>query len=634
MDENPTYVVDFPPLPATPSRIAPVPPSTIAATPAPISSGFGHPNAYDAFLAEDQDAPPDAVMDAEEFPPDPPVTNAPTARLPEFLALVSQATITTDLLLVSFIPDRIKLEAFIQLMESITNSLVSTTARQHGRIPVYKRPGFEEFFLTKPPLWMVMFHAAEQHGSFLLQLPISLTFATVGGPTGLQPPRFFTAPLHKRTCLVQAVPPDFKEELLNSPELAFWRGLGADLSAGHHFVLAAAIEAHTEKAFQSCVTSGELSSSVRHFSFLALHYVNIQAETARATLTKTKGRGPTAKANTRHSWLECFVVTVSTTPVGRDSVFFQALLPPEAPFGTKMHPVTLFGWRGEVASHLSLFRSWIYSPDSSLLIPQPTMRFTAIRPGYSLPSLCEGLQKDYQTLDGVYFCFIHRGNTDTLYLATDGRSLSTTPSMRIISYGGGMLDPDMPGMGDQRAAYRHFNQNIAPAPSHKGTLAPHPHPTLKRLTGRTATPALTYAAAAQSPSVLETSLRTYARQETRLVIHELSTTLSQEASSMVSNAMAPMREELRKANEEIATLKSELALQATTTKNTLKIVNHHSTELTTQRAKDLEIKRLLYTTMQTAGLPLPDDADSVLALSSKRRLSPTPDFSPMEASHE
>ena len=208
-------------------------------------------------------------MDAEEIPPEPSAINAPEARLPEFLSLVSQATITTDLLLVSFIPDRIKLDAFTQLMGSITSSLVSSSARQHGRIPVYKRPGFEEFFLTKPPLWMVMFHAAEQHGSFLLQLPISLTFAIVGGPNGLQPPRFFTAPLNKRTCVVQAVPPDFKEVLLHSPELAFWRGLGADLSSGHHIVLAAAIEAHTQKAFLSCVASGELPSSVRHFSFLA-----------------------------------------------------------------------------------------------------------------------------------------------------------------------------------------------------------------------------------------------------------------------------------------------------------------------------------------------------------------------------
>ena len=94
------------------------------------------------------------------------------------------------------------------------------------------------------------------------------------------------------------------------------------------------------------------------------------------------------------------MVTVSTVPVGRDSVVFQALLPPAAPFGTKLHPISLFGWRGEVASHLSLFRTWTYTPDPSLFIPQPTMRFMALLPGYSLPSLCEGLTQDFQTLDG------------------------------------------------------------------------------------------------------------------------------------------------------------------------------------------------------------------------------------------
>ena len=103
---------------------------------------------------------------------------------------------------------------------------------------------------------------------------------------------------------------------------------------------------------------------------------------------------------------------------------------------------------------------------------------------------------------------------------------------------------------------------------------------------------------------------------------------------MVTNAMAPLKEELRKAHAEIEVLKSDLALQATTTQNTLTIVSHHSSEIKAQRAKDLEIQRLLYTTMKSAGLPLPDDADTVLASPSKRRLSPSPDSSPMDASHE
>ena len=151
-------------------------------------------------------------------------------------------------------------------MDSITQLLVSSTARQQARTPVYKRPGFLEFFNSKPPLWMTLFHAAEQHGSFILLLPI-------GGPNGLQPPQFFTIPLSKLTCLVQAVPSDFKEGFRNSPEIAFWRGLGADITAGHHYVLQAAIEAHAEKTFKACVASGELAPTARYFSYLSLHYV-------------------------------------------------------------------------------------------------------------------------------------------------------------------------------------------------------------------------------------------------------------------------------------------------------------------------------------------------------------------------
>ena len=636
MDENPTYLVEFPPLPSTLSGIPPEKPSTIVAQPPPISSGFGHPTDYDAFLAEYSDSPPGEDMEADEPSPGPPPPPTPVSRLPEFLELIGTATITTDVLLVSFLPDRITHEAFTQLMDTITSTVVSTTAQHHARPPVYKWPGFAEFFTTKPPKWMILYHAVEQHGSFLLPLPITLTFSTVGSPSGLQPPRFFTVPLHKRTCLVQAVPKFFSEVFKNSPELAFWRGFGADLSAGHHFVLTAAIEAHTAKAFNTCLASGELSTPAQHFSFLALHYVNIQEETARTKTPRNKGKGTTTKAPpTRHSWLECFVVTVSTIPVGRDAVVFQALLPPEAPFGTKLHPINLFGWQGEIASHLSLFRTWEYSPAPSLLSPQPTMRFTALRPGYSLPSLCEILTQDFQTLDGVLFCFIHRGTTDTFFLVTDGRSLSATPSLRAISYGGGMLDSDIPGMSAQRACYRLFNQIITPTPPSRGhsTSGPPPAPP-GRLPVRTPTPTLTYAAVTHSGPHLESSLRAYAQQETRLVIQELSSTLAHEASSMVTNAMAPLQAELRKAHAEIATLKSDLALQATTAQNTLTIVSHHSTAITAQRAKDIEIQRLLYMTMKSAGLPLPDDADTVLASPSKRRLSPSPDSSPMEASHE
>ena len=101
---------------------------------------------------------------------------------------------------------------------------------------------------------------------------------------------------------------------------------------------------------------------------------------------------------------------------------------------------------------------------------------------------------------------------------------------------------------------------------------------------------------------------------------------------MVTNAMAPLKEELRKAHAEIEMLKSNLATQSTTTQNTLKIVQHQGKAIQAQKEKDLEIQRLLYLTMQSAGLPLPEDADIVLDPPSKRRLPPTSDFSPMESS--
>ena len=53
---------------------------------------------------------------------------------------------------------------------------------------------------------------------------------------------------------------------------------------------------------------------------------------------------------------------------------------------------------------------------------------------------------------------MQRGDTDTLTLATDGRTLSLTPSIRVICYGGGQLDSDLPGMVDQGATYRLFKQ--------------------------------------------------------------------------------------------------------------------------------------------------------------------------------
>ena len=61
-------------------------------------------------------------------------------------------------------------------------------------------------------------------------------------------------------------------------------------------------------------------------------------------------------------------------------------------------------------------------------------------------------------------------------------------------------------------------------------------------------------------------------------------------------------------------------------------MQHQGKTIQAQKEKDLEIQRLLYLTMQSAGLPLPEDADFVLDPPSKRRLPPTSDSSLMESS--
>ena len=206
---------------------------------------------------------------------------------------------------------------------------------------------------------MVLYHPQERHGSHLLQLSVSLTFSPVDSLHGIQPPRFFSVTQNKRACLVQF------SSVSRAGILAWiWSGFLLSLPSS----IISIIEDHTETALKSLFAAHDLDQRHRHFSHLTPHYVNIK-ENAHV-LTSVKGKGKTLEQRrripTQHSWQECFVITVSTVPVGREARAFQALLPPEAPLDTKLHPINLFGWRGEVASQLSLFRTWSFSPDPSM----------------------------------------------------------------------------------------------------------------------------------------------------------------------------------------------------------------------------------------------------------------------------
>ena len=606
------------------------------------SSRFRHATAFELFLAEDSEVNTSTSMEEDSTPATKLGPSSPTFNLEECINIVGKSSLTTDMILVSFLPEWMKRETFCALMDTIYGKLVAASTLS-SKPPAHRRPGFEEYCTATPPQWMELYHPQERHGSYLCQLPVSLTFSPVGSFHGIQPPRFFPISQNRRTYLVQAVPSDFRDTFLRSPELAFWRGLGADFSSGLPSSIIPIIEEHTDSTLKSLFIARDLDKRHRHFSYLAPHYVNIHedAPTERTPKGKTKKNSEQRRSPpVQHSWQECFVVTVSTVPVGREHVAFQALLPASAPFGTKLHPVDLFGWRGEVASQLSLFRSWAFSPDPSLLTPQPVMCFPAIRTGFSLLSLCEALKQDYQSWEGIFFCFVHRGDTDTLYLATDGRSLSTTPSLRHMSYGGGaQLDPDLPGMTSQRLCYRHFKQ-MAPPPSPLLTLIRGPRSTPLPSRG-SLTSGQSYAAAVQRPTVSDAMVRSFVQQETRHIIQELTSNLAQEATTMVANAVSPLQSELQAAREEITTLKAELEKSNSNSakalevgQNAVQLVLLQSTELEAQRARDLQFKTLLYETLQKAGLPLPDEADLLLPVpSAKRRATSSTDPAPMDSSH-
>ena len=88
MDANPTYIVEFPPLPVAPPRIPSDTTPTFVAPPTTIPTGFGHPNAYDAFMEDDSDPPDINNMDADDIPHNLPEIPAVESQLPAFLELV------------------------------------------------------------------------------------------------------------------------------------------------------------------------------------------------------------------------------------------------------------------------------------------------------------------------------------------------------------------------------------------------------------------------------------------------------------------------------------------------------------------------------------------------------------------
>ena len=200
-------------------------------------------------------------------------------------------------------------------------------------------------------------------------------------------------------------------------------------------------------------------------------------------------------------------------------------------------------------------------------------------------------------------------------------------------------------MAAQRANYLHFHQSTTtPTGGRRPSTGPRPPLSGTTVPSRPSPQGPSYAMITQRVGPgSEPAVRSFVQQETRLILHELSASLAQEASTMVSHAVAPLQDELRLAKQEIVTLKEELAKTTTSSttalqvsQSTLTLVERQATDAMTQREKDLDFQRLLFATMKAAGLTIPMEAEELLSSApppAKRRPPPSATSLPMDSSH-
>jgi len=583
---------------------------------------FASANPYEAFLlAEEQDGAMDIDQPSALAKP---AGSVQPSNLPDVLQLLDNARITTCFLLVSFLPDWINYVTFCTVMDLVLRKIYSEDQLSRHKIASYRKEDFATFFGMKPPLWMILHFPKEQHGSYLLKLPTDLSFGPMGSFGGMVLPRIFSIPLpsRKRNCVIQAVPPDFRTIFLQRPELAYWRGLGPTITSGLNSLALTLVDHRIDMAFKKLIMEGDLPDDVRHFSFVMLRYVNIQ-DTSSGKRSKQRDN-TTPDGGSRHSWQECFIVTMSTAALHRQELCFQSLLAGDAPRNTLMGAVNLFGWRGEVASDFTLFSTWEFSPDASLLVNQPVTIFPGLKSGHTVRELCGMLEAEGQTLAGILFGYVERGPRDTLVLATDGRKLIATPALLLISNERAFAETDLPGMGQQRLNYLHFRQLTRVPPTKLTGLLTVAQRKKEQLNA--VVKGQTYAAAAKTPPVHPDQLvKNYLRHEVN--------TLLQDARNEVKQDVRDLQAQLEKANAKIMELETTADKALKAGQGAVKLIGTQHTDAQAQREKDMAFFKLLYDTMQESGMELPPEAAAYLKIGNKRR-TPAPAEDPtMEMSH-
>ena len=538
--------------------------------------------------------------------------NDPSTTFEHFLEIVEDSYIRTNVVLVSFIPERLSHEEFIVLMEAIIVKLMGEQATNSTVLRFLRSPQGANYFADQPPRWMELFHADERHASFLLKLDQELTFGPLGAFGDLTLPRVFQiAPLARsRNYLVQAVPPDFKARFLRSPILAVWRGLGNSIHGGFPSVALSLATAYSLRVHGD-------RDGPDLFHILSYHQSQAswggtpigqghhpkptgQPKTQRGRRDgNTQQQAPSSQKPGKKVWMEFFILTLCSAPAGRIPELFSAYLPAEAHPRTMVTVLNLFGWHCEVGRELKTFRSGL-APDEALLTPLPVTVFPGIPRHISLRELHDRLNTEGQDLSAARLAFFqHDGHTTTLYLTDGGTRFQSTAAMLQLSSAPTHENADLPGLANVRACYGLMRPS-GPLLQRKGGGPP--PPAQSRAITRIAHPSYAEVAGRPVGGLEEAVVQINARRDPALL---------NRASQLIAEHLHPVEQQLRAIQEQVHTNSARTLRAQQTGEAALGLVVRQEHTITQLRAR-AEADRLRYEEDQVTAQAFRDDLQATL----------------------
>ena len=529
-----------------------------------------------------------------------------------FLEIVEDSYIRTNVVLVSFIPERLSHEEFLVLMEAIIVKLMGELGTNSNVLRFLRSPQGAAYFADQPPRWMELYHADERHASFLLKLDQELTFGPLGAFGDLTLPRVFQiAPLARsRNYLVQAVPPDFKARFLRSPILAVWRGLGNSIHGGFP-----SIALSLATAYSSRVHGDRDGPDLFHI----LSYHQSQASWGGTPIGQGHHPKPTGQSKTQRGrrdgntqqqsspsqkpgkkvWMEFFILTLCSAPAGRIPELFSAYLPAEAHPRTMVTVLNLFGWHCEVGRELKTFRSGL-APDEALLTPLPVTVFPGIPRHISLRELYDRLNTEGQDISAARLAFFqHDAHTITMYLTDGGTRFQSTAAMLQLSSAPTHENADLPGLANVRACYGLMRPS-GPLLQRKGGGPP--PPAQSRAITRIAHPSYAEIAGRPVGGLEEAVVQINARRDPALL---------NRASQLIAEHLRPVEQQLRAIQEQVQTNSARTLRAQQTGEAALGLVVRQEQTITQLRAR-AEADRLRYEEDQVTAQTFRDDLQATL----------------------